>query len=220
MLILFSKRMPCGGNPKLTYNQKIMSPITAAFFGISGSGKGTQCILLENILKEKDPSRGVVRPEMGDLLRTFMQSGTSLAQHTAEIVNSGGLVPSFIPIYMLTGILNQSFDGTEHLILDGTCRRPDQSRAVDEMMKLWKRSNLQAIVLTLSKESAKKRLISRGRVDDATDEAMNSRFAWYEEHVVPSFEELRKLGWAVHELDGEPDVQTIHKNILAALKVA
>src|SRR3989338_454574 len=195
-----------------------MSPITVAFFGISGSGKGTQCVLLGNALKEKDPTRGVVRPEMGDLLRKFMQSGTSLAKATGDIVNSGGLVPSFIPIYMLTGVLNDTFDGTQHLILDGTCRRPDQSRAVDEMMKLWKRKNLQAVVLKLSKESAKKRLIARGRVDDAKDEALNSRFAWYEEHVVPSIEELRVCGWEIIEIDGEPEVEEVHKNILAALK--
>jgi adenylate kinase family enzyme len=174
-------------------------------------------VLLEDFLKEKDISRGVVRPEMGDLLRTFMQSGTSLANETAKIVNSGGLVPSFIPIYMLAGVLNQQFDGSQHLILDGTCRRPDQSRAVDEMMRLWKRNNLQAVVLTLSKESAKARLIARGRVDDATDEALQRRFAWYEEHVAPSFEELRTLGWTIHEVDGEPDVETVHKRILSVL---
>ena len=196
-----------------------MNPITVAFFGISGSGKGTQCVLLEDYLKEKDPSRAVVRPEMGDLLRKFMQSGTSLAEATAKIVNSGGLVPSFIPIYMLTGVLNDTFDGTQHLILDGTCRRPDQSRAVDEMMNLWKRKNLQAVVLKLSKESAKKRLIARGRVDDAKDEALNSRFAWYEEHVVPSIEELRACGWEIIEIDGYPDVEHVHKNILTALKL-
>src|SRR3989344_4417846 len=196
-----------------------MNPITVAFFGISGSGKGTQCVLLEDYLKEKDPSHAVVRPEMGDLLRKFMQSGTSLSKYTGEIVNSGGLVPSFIPIYMLTGVLNDPFDGSQHLILDGTCRRPDQSRAVDDMMKLWKRRNLQAIVLGLSKESAKKRLIARGRVDDETDEALNSRFAWYEEHVVPSIDELRTLGWSIHEVDGEPDVETTHKNILSVLKL-
>lgn len=197
-----------------------MAPVTVAFFGISGSGKGTQCVLLEDYLKEKDPKRGVVRPEMGDLLRRFMQSGTSLAKHTEEIVNSGGLVPSFIPIYMLTDVLNKSFDGSQHLVLDGTCRRPDQSRAVDDMMKLWKRTNLQAIVLSLSKETAKERLIARGRVDDATDEALASRFAWYEGHVVPSIEELRECGWTIHEIDGEPKVEVVHKRILAALKLA
>lgn len=196
-----------------------MQPITVAFFGISGSGKGTQAILLEDYLKEKDVAHGVVRPEMGSLLRAFMESGTSLAEHTKAIVNSGGLVPSFIPIHMLTSVLNEHFDGSQHVILDGTCRRPDQSRAADDMMRLWGRDNLHVITLTLTPESAKARLIARGRVDDAKDEAIASRFAWYEEHVVPAMEELRTLGWTIHEVDGEPDVQTIHKSILSTLGI-
>ncbi len=194
-----------------------MKPLTVAFFGISGSGKGTQCELLEKYLQKNDPARAVVRPEMGNLLRDFMKTGTSLAVRTGAILAAGGLVPSFMPIYMLTGMLNTSFDGTQHLILDGTCRRPDQSRAVDDMMKLWERENLQAVVLKLSKESAKKRLIARGRFDDAKDEALASRFAWYEEHVVPSIEELRTLGWTIHEIDGEPDVEAVFSRITAAL---
>src|SRR3569623_1382433 len=109
-----------------SYNFLMDQALTIAFFGISGSGKGTQAELLEKFLKEND-SRGVVRPEMGSLLRAFMQSGTPLAGKTGEIVSSGGLVPSFMPIYLLTGLLNASFDGTQHLLLDGTCRRPDQS---------------------------------------------------------------------------------------------
>lgn len=195
------------------------TPITIVFFGISGSGKGTQAELLEKYLKEHD-TRGVIRPEMGNLLRTFMQSGTSLAQKTGEIVSTGGLVPSFMPIFMLTGMLNQSFDGSQNLLLDGTCRRPDQSRAVDDMMKLWGRTNLHVISLDLSAEEAKKRLIARGRADDAKDEAVASRFAWYQEHVIPAMDELEKLGWQIHHIDGSPDIDTIHKTILSALKIA
>ncbi|MBI5457753.1 nucleoside monophosphate kinase [Candidatus Kaiserbacteria bacterium] len=196
-----------------------MKPLTVAFFGISGSGKGTQCELLEKYLQKNDPTRAVVRPEMGNLLRDFMKTGTSLAKRTGAILAAGGLVPSFMPIYMLTGMLNTSFDGTQHLILDGTCRRPDQSRAVDDMMKLWERENLQAVVLTLSQASAKKRLIARGRFDDAKDEALASRFAWYEEHVVPSIEELRKLGWTVHEIEGEANIDEVFAEIVTALKI-
>jgi adenylate kinase family enzyme len=196
-----------------------MKPVTVAFFGISGSGKGTQCLLLEEYLKKNDPATGIVRPEMGDLLRDFMKSGTSLAEHTGKIVLSGGLVPSFIPIHMLTDVLNRTFDGTQHLILDGTCRRPDQSRALNDMMQLWERTDLRAVVLTLSKPSAKKRLIARGRADDATDEALNSRFVWYEDHVIPSIEELRRLGWAVHEINGESGIDAIHAEIKTALGI-
>jgi adenylate kinase family enzyme len=197
-----------------------MEPLTVAFFGISGSGKGTQCERLQKLLEEKDSAHKVVRPEMGNLLRDFMKTGTSLAKRTGDILAAGGLVPSFMPIYLLTGTLNSSFDGTQHLILDGTCRRPDQSRAVDDMMKMWGRENLQAVVLNLSKESAKKRLVARGRFDDAKDEALASRFAWYEEHVVPSIEELRTLGWTVHEIDGEPGMDAVFESIVEALKLA
>ena len=197
-----------------------MKPLTVAFFGISGSGKGTQCDLLEKYLREKDSSRGILRPEMGNLLRAFMQTGTPLAAHVQEILASGGLVPSFVPIHLLTNVINGSFDGTQHVILDGTCRRPDQSRAANDMMRLWGRTDLHAIVLKLSPASAKARLIARGRYDDAKDEVIASRFSWYEEHVVPSIEELRNLGWTIHDIDGEPDVETIHKNILAAFDLA
>jgi adenylate kinase family enzyme len=197
-----------------------MQPITVAFFGISGSGKGTQCELLEKFLREKDSSRGVVRPEMGNLLRQFMQTGTPMAAHVKHILETGGLVPSFMPINLLTTELNRSFDGTQHVILDGTCRRPDQSRAADDIMRMFGRESLHVVTLNLTPGSAKKRLELRGRFDDAKDEVIASRFAWYEEQVVPAMKELQQLGWHLHEIDGEPDVETIHKNILTALGLA
>lgn len=196
-----------------------MQPVTVAFFGISGSGKGTQAELLERYLSAND-TRGVVRPEMGNLLREFMGTGTPLAAKVKEILEAGGLVPSFMPIFLLTRFLNERFSGAEHLLLDGTCRRPDQSRAVDDLMRSFGRENLRAIVLKLSPESAKARLTARGRFDDAKDEAIATRFAWYEEHVVPSIRELANLGWQVIEVDGEPDIETIHKDILSVLQLA
>lgn len=196
-----------------------MKPITVAFFGISGSGKGTQVEILKSFLEKEERSPGVVAPQMGDILRAFMQTGTPIAKHTGEILKAGGLVPSFVPIYLLTKALNETFDGSQHVILEGTCRRPDQSRAANDIMRMFDREQLDAVVLTLSKESAKERLVARGRFDDAKDEAIENRFSWYQEHVVPSIEELRKLGWTIHEIDGEPDVDTIHKHILKALKL-
>ncbi len=198
-----------------------MSPITVTFFGISGSGKGTQVALLEKFLREKDSARSVVRAEMGALLRDFMVGSSELAKKTKAVVDSGGLLPSFIPVFMLTRMLEPSFRGDEHIILDGTPRRPVQAEMVDETMRFYGRSNLQAISFTLSEDEARKRLLAREstRADDTSPGAMQKRFVWYEERVRPSITKLAELGWTIHEVDADPDIETIHKNILSVLKL-
>ncbi|MFZ2886850.1 MAG: nucleoside monophosphate kinase [Minisyncoccia bacterium] len=195
-------------------------PMTVAFFGISGSGKGTQASLLIDLLKEREPNREVARAEMGNFLRAYGEEKTPISQRVHDILLGGGLVPSFVAIYMLVRYFDKYVKGDEHFIFDGTCRRPEQSIAVDELARFYGRTDLHVIVLTLSKEHAKTRLVARGRSDDATEEALNKRFAWYTDHVIPSIEKLRELGWNVHEIDGEPDIQTVHKNLLTALKLA
>jgi adenylate kinase family enzyme len=194
-----------------------MNPLTAVFFGISGSGKGTQADLLERFLTDKGGGAGAVRAEMGHLLREFFKTETPLAKRAQEIVNGGGLLPSFMPIFMLTAHLNPSFKGTEHLILDGVCRRPVQSELVDEIARFYGRDNLQGIVLELTPEVARSRLASRGRVDDASEEAMQKRFAWFKEQVVPAIDALEKCGWKIHRINGDADIQAIHKEILTKL---
>jgi len=194
-------------------------PMTVAFFGISGSGKGTQASLLIDLLKERDPNREVARAEMGNFLRGYGEEKTPISQRVHEILLGGGLVPSFVAIYMLARYFDREVKGDEHFIFDGTCRRPEQSIAVDELSRFYGRTDLHVVVLTLSKEHAKQRLIARGRADDATEEALNKRFAWYEESVVPSIEKLRELGWNVHEVDGEPDMQKVHTSVLTALGI-
>ncbi len=196
-----------------------MDPVTVAFFGISGSGKGTQASLLIDLLKERDPKRETARAEMGNFLRAFAKENTFLSKRVNEILLSGGLVPSFMAVYMLTQYFNTEVKGDEHFIFDGTCRRVEQSVAVDELSRFYGRTDLHVIILNLSKESARTRLIARGRADDAKEESLNSRFAWYGDYVVPSYKKLQELGWEVHEIDGEPDMETIHKNILQTLNI-
>src|SRR4051812_27761703 len=104
-----------------------MQPLTLAFFGISGSGKGTQAQLLMDYLAKSDPSRPAVRAEMGNYLREFTKEETLLSNHVKEIMLKGGLVPSFVAVYMLTRDFDKNVKGTEHFIFDGTCRRPEQS---------------------------------------------------------------------------------------------
>lgn len=175
--------------------------------------------MLEKFLTREDPNRGVTRAEMGALARSFMKTGTSLAKRSGDILSAGGLLPSFIPIYLLVDVLNKSFTGEEHIILDGTCRKPFQSMVADEIVEFYGRKDKHAIMLTLSKDAARARLVARGRHDDATEAALERRFAWFQKDVVPAFETLKECGWTVHEINGEPDIETIHKTILTALNI-
>ncbi len=197
-----------------------MSPLSIVFFGISGAGKGTQADMLEKYLREHDASRGIVHPDMGELTRAFVKTASPLGKKVSEIIAQGKLMPSFMPIYLLTDDMNKHFTGAEHVIFDGVARRPTQSHAIDDMMRFWGRDNLHGISLTLSEESARARLRGRGRSDDVDELVIKSRFAWYRENVIPSIEALRARGWTIHEIDAEPDPETIHRTILGALNLA
>jgi len=197
-----------------------MSPVTIALFGISGSGKGTQADMLEKFLHRENPKRGIARAEMGALARAYMKTGTPLAKRAEKIVSDGGLLPSFIPIYLLVNTLNESFTGDEHIILDGTCRKPLQSMITDEIAQFYDRKEKHAIMLTVGKETARARLISRGRQDDATEAALLRRFSWFKEDVIPAYETLKECGWSTHEVNGEDSIETIHKTILSLLGFA
>jgi len=195
-----------------------MNPTTVLFFGSQGAGKGTQVQLLIDFLVAKS-GHGVIRIDMGQELRNLRDSGTYASKLTGEVIDGGILMPDFMPIYLQTKKVIDTFTGEEHIIADGLARREDQTKAFDDMMKFFKRDDLQIVSLVISDDTAVKRLLSRGRNDD-TEEAIRRRLAWTKTEVMPQLELLKSRGRAVHEIDGEPDVQTIHQNILKALKLA
>ena len=73
-------------------------------------------------------------------------------------------------------------------------------------------------VLVIDDDSAVKRLLARGRNDD-TEEAIRKRLAWTKTQVFPQLQLLKERGRTIHEIDGEPDTETIHQNILKALQL-
>jgi len=195
-----------------------MEPLTLLFFGSQGAGKGTQVKLLVDYLKQKS-NRGVVHIDMGQQLRNLRDTGTLAGKLTGEIIDAGVRIYDFMAIYLQTKMLVDNFTGEEHIIADGLARGDDQTKGFDDMMKFFKRDNLQIINLVISDDTAVKRLLSRGRNDD-TEEAIRRRLAWTKTDVLPQLKLLKERGRAIHEIDGEPDVPTIHKSILAALGLA
>lgn len=195
-----------------------MDPITVLFFGAQGAGKGTQVKMLIEFLKSKS-DRGVIHIDMGAELREMIAGGGYTAPFVQAVLNTGKRMPDFMPTYLQTKKIVQNLTGEEHIIADGLARGPDQTRAFDDMMKFYGRENYEVVQLTLSEDSSVERLLARGRVDD-TEEAIRSRLAWSKTDMLPQLDLLKERGRTVHEIDGEPDVETIHKNILAALKLS
>lgn len=196
-----------------------MKPISVLFFGTQGAGKGTQVKMLMEFLKGKSDQK-IIHIDMGSELRALRDGGSFAGKLTGATIDAGHRMPDFMPTYLQTKKLVDNFvDGTEHVIADGLARGADQTRAFDDAMKYFGRDDFQVISLELSEESAVKRLLARGRNDD-TEEGIKNRLSWYKTDVQPQLELLKGRGRPVHVIDGEPDVDTIHKNILAALNLS
>lgn len=191
-------------------------PRTLVFFGISGAGKGTQVDLLKKYLETHDSDRHVLHFDMGQGLREVAGTPTFFGNKVKSILESGGLVPSFVASHVLTDYLGKYFRAEDHLLIDGTPRRVAQASALDAQLHFYDRQDYEIVFLNLSEESAHKRLALRLRKDDTSD-AITKRLEWYKEHVVPAFELLASRGRKVHMIDGEPSIEDIHKNILTSL---
>jgi len=192
-----------------------MQPLTLLFFGSQGAGKGTQVQKLVDLLKAKS-EREIIRIDMGQELRNLRDTGTHAGKLTGEIIDNGIRIYDFMAIYLQTKKLVDNFTGGEHIIADGLARGDDQTRGFDDMIKFFRRDDLQVINLVISDDTAVKRLLARGRNDD-TEEAIRRRLAWTKTDVLPQLELLRSRGRTIHEIDGEPDEETIHANILKVL---
>lgn len=191
-------------------------PMTVVFFGVQGSGKGTQAGLLADYI-ERNSDLGILRIEMGERLRGFAAGNTHASKRVQETLQAGNLLPGFIPDYLLAGFFLQEFSGTEHMILDGVARKPGQAIVMDEALDFFGRGNYHAIVLELSRDEAIERLRLRGRGDDKTDEQIAARIDAFEKDTIPSIKEIEKRERTVHYVDGRPSIEEIHHAILKSL---
>lgn len=179
--------------------------------GPQGSGKGTQANLLSDKFKLNHIS-------MGALLRQAALASTPQGKHIASLLKTGSLLPLDIVFQALEPVLKKTTSG---FILDGIPRDLNQTERLHKMLSKLNHSIDHVVFITLSRESSLKRLIKRadteGRSDD-TKEAIEKRLKIYHQETRPVIEHYRKQGLVV-EIDGEPDIDTIHKSILSALKI-
>ncbi len=193
-----------------------MESQTFVFFGIVGSGKGTQAKLLMNFLKKKDGQESIYAGT-GEGFRKLMESGNYTATLIKATIDRGELQPDSISDAVFTNILITSLAPNKHLFTDGYPRTVPQSEVFEDLMKFYKRENIKIIYIEVGKEEAMKRNLLRGRTDD-TKESIEKRFDEYVDNVIPAMNYFKgKTGYTIYNINGEQTVENVRKDIIKAL---
>jgi adenylate kinase len=194
-----------------------MTPQTFILFGPSGSGKGTQAKLLIDYLEKNDPEKKVLYLETGEKLREFAKGDSFSARRTKEVIDAGGLMPEFLPIWLWSQFFIEGISDGEHVVIDGISRRPHEAWILDGAMQFYNRKDPCIISLLVSPEWATERLEERGRLDDKEAE-IKKRMEWYEKNVVPALDHFRKNSYYKFlEINGEQSIPEVHQEILSKI---
>ena len=173
------------------------------FLGIAGSGKSTQGQLLAAQLHCPWLSTG-------NLLRQKMDPKTQQAMLQGKIVDDKRTL----------AVLDEEFKRIEadksDFILDGSPRTMEQARWLVKKAQAGEIKLKTIIHLTVSPETAKRRLLARKRPDD-TEPAIAERFKEYDSAILPIVSYLKQQGLTVYEIDGNPSPEVVDKNILEVL---
>ena len=190
--------------------------LTFVFFGIVGSGKGTQVKLLTDYLMGKD-GRECVYAGTGDGFREIVNSGSYAGHLLTEKMKRGELIEDFFANSIIAHTLSNNISPDKNLILDGYPRTVEQSKVFESMMRFFKHEDIKIIYIEVGKDEALKRNLLRGRNDD-TPEGIAKRFDEYVNNVVPAMNYFKgKSGYTIFKINGEQSVENVHKDIIKSL---
>ncbi|MBI1971326.1 MAG: nucleoside monophosphate kinase [Candidatus Wildermuthbacteria bacterium] len=180
--------------------------------GKSGSGKGTQAILLKTKFH-------LGHINSGALLRARARRKDFIGNGLAKIMARGALIPTPLVFHLWLHTLEQfrkqkKFHGA---IFEGSPRKLYEANMLQETLEFygWS-SNIVVLYIKISDREAMKRLLNRGRHDDE-GHAIKNRLVWFRKEVRPVIEFYRKKKELV-EINGEQPVEKVFKEIVGKLK--
>lgn len=195
-----------------------MQEYTFVFFGIVGSGKGTQIELLTNFFKSKY-SIDTVYAYPGSEYRKLTEGGNYTGSLLLESLNRGELQPDFLTNAIVVNILSSSLTKDKALIFDGYPRTIIQSEILEQIIEFYNRKNVNIVYIKLSEEEAMKRNMLRGRSDD-TKEGLKRRIQEYINNVIPAMDYLKnKNKYTIHTINGEQSIEDVHSDIIKSLEL-
>ena len=186
---------------------------TFIFLGISGSGKGIQTELLEKWLTGQGYS--LLRVVLGDKGRQLAEKASLLGRWVNGILKRGGFFPSWLVFNLLLNTIDEELISPEQiLIIDGGSRRLPEAKMIDELLQELGRSPAQPIYLEVSEDEARQRLTKRGRDDDQSPAAVNSRFDWFKKETLLV---LDYYGNRLIKINGQQSIEAVHDAVKKAI---
>lgn len=195
-----------------------MTPLTFIFIGRSGCGKGTQAKLLIEHLKKIDTSRSVYYLESGEQFRKLISGDSFTSRLAKHIYDSGGIQPEFLSVWAWSHLFVENLTGEEHLVLDGTPRRPKEAYVLDTAFKFYDRKKPIFIHLNVSREWSTDKLMARKRIDDKPGE-IETRLNWFDSEVSPTIDFFKgNPDYHMIEINGEQTIEEVHEDVIARVQ--
>ncbi len=176
---------------------------------------------MKEFLEKRDGKGSVFYLSTGEHMRNLIKERPELEISIfldKKIMATGEKAPDFLTVWVWAKELIYNAKSNQHIIFDGTPRTLLEAKVLDEAFEFYERKNVKPILVDVSPEEVRKRMLERRRSDD-TEEQIKHRVAYYERLVVPAVEYYRKESSnKLIQVDGNPhDVNLIYENILKEL---
>ncbi len=173
------------------------------FMGVAGSGKSLQGKMLADQL-------ALPWVSTGEFLRMLIAGQKRKDMLAGKLLEDKEIIKLVQKIFTMINL-------HEEFVLDGFPRTSAQADWLLNQMKHGQLDISGVVHLMASEDAVRKRLLSRGRLDDH-DEAIGERFREYEEAVKPILTHFKEAGVPVFDIKGEAPIQTVHTNIMKAVE--
>ncbi|MEK7590823.1 MAG: nucleoside monophosphate kinase [Patescibacteria group bacterium] len=192
------------------------------FFGIQGSGKGTQA---KRLAEEFDFDIFEAGGELRKIAALAHRSpegeggvGSELGKKVKSYIDQGHLVPHEIIMQVVKEAI-QKRPKMQKILFDGIPRDENQMRDFDAIMEGEGRG-FKALHLQLDPEEGLRRILGRarveGRADDANEEIVRRRMKTFTEKTMPVIEKYRAKGM-ITDIDGTGSMDEVYENLKKAV---